>query len=50
MLLAAIADDLTGATDIALAFSRHGLLTFQINGVPNADVQVDGADAVVIAA
>lgn len=49
MLLAAIADDLTGATDIALAFSRQGLRTLQINGVPDADVDPGEADAVVIA-
>jgi uncharacterized protein YgbK (DUF1537 family) len=49
LLIAAIADDLTGATDIALAFSRQGLRTFQINGVPDATMEVGGADAVVIA-
>lgn len=34
MLLGAIADDLTGATDLALTLSREGMRTVQIVGVP----------------
>ncbi len=49
MLLGAIADDLTGATDIALAFSRNGFRTLQINGVPDGDISGSDADAVVVA-
>jgi 3-dehydrotetronate 4-kinase len=49
LLLGAIADDLTGATDIALAFSREGLRTIQMNGVPDDNVTVLDVDAIVIA-
>jgi len=49
MLLGAIADDLTGATDIALAFAREGLRTVQINGIPDDGTLVPNVDAVVIA-
>ncbi|WP_332302813.1 3-oxo-tetronate kinase [Rhizobium sp. GR12] len=49
MLLGAIADDLTGATDIALAFAREGLRTVQINGIPDDGAFEQNADAVVIA-
>lgn len=49
MLLGAIADDLTGATDLALMLSREGMRTIQTVGVPPADFDLDNADAVVIA-
>ncbi len=49
MLLGAIADDLTGATDIALAFAREGLRTVQFNGIPNESALDPNVDAVVIA-
>lgn len=49
MLLGAIADDLTGATDLALMLSREGMKTVQVVGIPPADFDYDAADAVVIA-
>jgi hypothetical protein len=47
MLLGVIADDFTGATDIAGFLVENGMRTVQLNGVPTGDTQVD-ADAVVI--
>ncbi|WP_181952401.1 3-oxo-tetronate kinase [Yersinia canariae] len=47
MRLGVIADDFTGATDIASFLVENGMSTVQINGVPEADYQVS-ADAVVI--
>ncbi|MFC7739043.1 3-oxo-tetronate kinase [Roseomonas sp. GCM10028921] len=47
MRLGVIADDFTGATDIAGFLVANGLRTVQLNGVPPTDMQVD-ADAVVI--
>ncbi|PWE54126.1 hypothetical protein DEM27_22795 [Metarhizobium album] len=49
MLLGAIADDLTGATDLALTLSREGMKTVQVVGVPPAGFDFGGADAVVVA-
>jgi uncharacterized protein YgbK (DUF1537 family) len=49
MILGAVADDLTGATDLALTLSREGMRTIQTVGVPAPDVDLDGADAVVAA-
>ena len=49
MLLGVIADDLTGATDVALMLSRNGMKTVQTIGVPTADQSYGGADAVVVA-
>lgn len=46
--LGAIADDFTGATDLANNLVRSGLRTVQTIGVPASNVQVD-ADAVVVA-
>ena len=34
MLLGVVADDLTGATDVALMLSRNGMKTVQSIGVP----------------
>ncbi|WP_407337080.1 four-carbon acid sugar kinase family protein [Dickeya ananatis] len=45
--LGVIADDFTGATDIASFLVQNGLSTVQLNGVPTADYQVQ-AQAVVI--
>lgn len=45
--LGVIADDFTGATDIASFLVNNGLATVQLNGVPSADFQVE-AEAVVI--
>ncbi|TKT74426.1 3-oxo-tetronate kinase [Aquamicrobium sp. LC103] len=49
MLLGAIADDLTGATDLALILSREGMRTIQVVGVPTDATQFGAADAVVVA-
>lgn len=49
MLLGAIADDLTGATDLALTLSREGMRTVQTVGVPPADFDFTDIDAVVVA-
>ncbi|MCC7046560.1 MAG: hypothetical protein IT562_07610 [Alphaproteobacteria bacterium] len=38
MLLGCMADDLTGATDLALMFARNGLHTVQTIGVPGREV------------
>lgn len=46
MLLGCIADDFTGATDLALMLSRNGLETVQTIGVPK---QMPDAEAVVVA-
>ncbi len=48
-LLGCIADDLTGATDVAVTFSREGLSVIQVNGVPDAALEVAHADAIVVA-
>lgn len=47
MLLGCIADDLTGATDLALMLSRGGLRTVQTIGVPTG--KAPDAEAVVVA-
>jgi uncharacterized protein YgbK (DUF1537 family) len=49
MILGCIADDLTGATDLALMLSREGLRTVQSTGLPPADLDVGAIDAVVVA-
>jgi len=49
MLLGCIADDFTGATDLANMLVRSGMRTVQTIGVPRADGLVDGADAIVVA-
>ncbi|MBH0094764.1 four-carbon acid sugar kinase family protein, partial [Pseudoalteromonas sp. SCQQ13] len=47
MLLGVIADDFTGATDIAGFLVEHGMRTVQLNDVPHSNTVVD-ADAVVV--
>ncbi len=47
MLIGAVADDITGATDLCLMLSRAGLHTVQVIGVPVG--ALPKADAVVIA-
>ena len=47
MLLGVIADDFTGATDIAGFLVEHGMRTVQLNDVPHCNTVVD-ADAVVV--
>ncbi len=49
IVLGCIADDLTGATDLAMILVREGMKTVQIVGVPGAATPVPNADAVVIA-
>jgi len=49
VLLGAIADDFTGATDLANTLVRHGMRTVQRIDVPNAGSTVADADAVVVA-
>ena len=48
MLLGCIADDFTGATDLANNLVRGGMRTVQMIGVPQGKLTVD-ADAVVVA-
>ena len=48
MRLGCIADDLTGATDVALMLQNAGMRTIQSIGVP-AGFDADNADAVVVA-
>jgi uncharacterized protein YgbK (DUF1537 family) len=48
-ILGCIADDLTGATDLASTLVKEGARTVQIIGVPHADDPVPDADAIVVA-
>jgi len=47
--LCCIADDFTGASDIASFFSAEGLMTLVTNGIPGEEMDTEGADVVVIA-
>lgn len=49
MLLGVIADDMTGATDVALMLNRAGMRTVQVIGAPAANGVLPQADAVVVA-
>jgi uncharacterized protein YgbK (DUF1537 family) len=49
VLLGCIADDITGATDLALTLKRSGLRTIQVMGVPNDPAALKAFDAVVVA-
>lgn len=49
MLIGAIADDLTGATDLALMLSRAGMRVLQVVGVPEKEFDHTTADAIVVA-
>ena len=49
MLIGAVADDITGATDLCLMLSRVGLRTVQRIGVPLPGTDFGDADAVVVA-
>lgn len=49
MLLGCIADDFTGATDLANTLVRYGMRTVQLLGVPDEATVVPDADAVVVA-
>ncbi len=48
LLLGAIADDFTGATDLANTLVRQGMRTVQLIGVPAQSAPQD-ADAIVVA-
>ncbi|MBL4917436.1 3-oxo-tetronate kinase [Szabonella alba] len=48
MILGAIADDLTGATDLALMLAREGMRVVQVVGVPDS-ADFGDAEAVVVA-
>ncbi|HET6308840.1 MAG TPA: 3-oxo-tetronate kinase [Rhodopila sp.] len=49
MLLGAIADDFTGATDLCSMLVRGGMRTVQLIGVPAPDLPPPDVDAVVVA-
>jgi 3-dehydrotetronate 4-kinase len=49
LLLGCIADDFTGATDLASMLVRHGMATVQLIGVPEREVDAGDAQAVVVA-
>ena len=49
LLLGCIADDLTGATDLANTLMRQGMRTVQVIGVPAAGEPLPEADAIVVA-
>ncbi|MFL5280914.1 MAG: 3-oxo-tetronate kinase [Rhodopila sp.] len=49
MLLGAIADDFTGATDLCSMLVRGGMRTVQLIGVPSADQPTPDVDAIVVA-
>jgi uncharacterized protein YgbK (DUF1537 family) len=48
-LLGCIADDFTGATDLAAMLVGHGMRTVQLIGVPDAATTVPSVDAIVVA-
>ena len=49
VLLGCIADDFTGATDLASMLVRHGMATVQLIGVPEEGIHAGDAQAVVVA-
>ncbi|WP_404297406.1 3-oxo-tetronate kinase [Halomonas sp.] len=49
LVLGAIADDFTGATDLANNLVRAGMRCVQLIGVPDGEVDLGDADAVVVA-
>jgi uncharacterized protein YgbK (DUF1537 family) len=49
LALGCIADDYTGASDLANTLARNGLRTVQTIGVPDVGLDLSGIDAVVIA-
>ncbi len=49
MLIGAVADDLTGATDLALMLTAGGMRTIQVMGVPGDPASLEPYDAVVVA-
>lgn len=49
LLLGCVADDFTGATDLANTLVRRGMRAVQLFGVPRSDDKAPDADAVVVA-
>jgi len=49
VLLGCIADDFTGATDLANTLVKAGMRAVQLLGVPRADLAIPDADAVIVA-
>jgi 3-dehydrotetronate 4-kinase len=49
LLLGAVADDYTGASDLANTLSRNGLSTIQTIGVPGAGFDAGDVEAIVVA-
>ncbi|MCW5623198.1 MAG: four-carbon acid sugar kinase family protein [Burkholderiales bacterium] len=49
LLLGCIADDFTGATDLANTLVKAGMRTVQLLGVPRAGLTIPDADAIVVA-
>jgi uncharacterized protein YgbK (DUF1537 family) len=49
VLLGAIADDFTGATDLCNTLVRRGMRTVQLIDVPQPDIEVPDAEAIVVA-
>jgi 3-dehydrotetronate 4-kinase len=49
MRLGVIADDMTGATDVALMITKAGMDTIQTIGVPDMARGLPEADAIVVA-
>ena len=49
MLLGCIADDFTGATDLANTLTRKGMASVQYNGLPGEDQVAAGEDAAIVA-
>jgi uncharacterized protein YgbK (DUF1537 family) len=49
ILLGCVADDFTGATDLANTLVKTGMRTVQLLGVPRRGLQVPQADCVIIA-
>ncbi len=49
LLLGCVADDFTGATDLASTLVKAGMRTVQLLGVPRRDLDIPDCDAIVIA-
>lgn len=49
LLLGCVADDFTGATDLASTLVKAGMRTVQLLGVPRRELKVPDSDAIVIA-
>ena len=49
LVLGCIADDFTGATDLANTLVKQGMRTIQVIGVPEPNTEIGDAEAVVVA-